>query len=265
LEGLRRHKKMKRITPDSNVLVITQEIDIISHEKAYVRMSSGCVWAYLLQDGVRVGVAFAGSSQFAVDAIAETDMGAMGESIAGDLIGVQLFIGPASLENISKNAESSDTQKQGFQNSEAFTKAIETTIDNHINGDNKKTKIDNKKDSKIFFGTDSNNKKLLLVLSEEKGLVFTYGKSVFVLGDDNLVSVSKSGVVISSKEGRQIIVGKGGVSGLDNFLDIGPIITRSVTSAMRDLKDLKSLNSMKHSMRGFPYAWDNVDDFDWED
>jgi hypothetical protein len=102
-------------------------------------------------------------------------------------------------------------------------------------------------------------------LSEEKGLVFTYGKSVFVLGDDNLVSVSKSGVVVSSKEGKQIIVGKGGVSGLDNFLDIGPIITQSVTSAMRGLKGLKSLKSMKHSMRGFPYAWENVDDFDWED
>jgi hypothetical protein len=228
-------------------------------------MSAGCVWAYLLQDGVRVGVAFAGPSRFAVDAIAETDMGAMGESITGDLAGVQLFIGATSLENISKNAESSDTQAQGFHDAGSFVQAIETTINNHLNGDNKKTKIDKKKDSKIFFGVDSNDKKLLIVLSDEKGLVFTYGKSVFVLGDDNLVSVSKSGVVVSSKEGRQIIVGKGGIIGTDNFLDIGPIVTKSVTSAMRGLKGLKSLKSMKHSFRGFPYAWDNVDDFDWED
>ncbi len=246
-------------------MVTTQEIEIISHEKAFVRLSTGCVWTYLLQDGVRVGVAFAGPSRFAVDAIAETDMGAMGESITGDLTGVQLFIGPSSLENISKTAERSDTQNQGYQDSEAFTKAIETTILDHLNGDNKKTKIDSKKDSKIFFGIDSNNKKLLLVLSEEKGLVFTYNKTVFVLGDDNLVSVSKSGVVVSNREGKQVIVGKSGVVGLDNFLDIGPIVTRSVSSAMRGLKGLKSLKSMKHTMRGFPYAWDNVDDFDWED
>jgi hypothetical protein len=86
-----------------------------------------------------------------------------------------------------------------------------------------------------------------------------------VLGDDNLVSVSKSGVVVSNREGKQVIVGKSGVVGLDNFLDIGPIVTRSVSSAMRGLKGLKSLKSMKHTMRGFPYAWDNVDDFDWED
>ena len=256
---------MKRITPDSNVMVTTQEIDIISHEKAYVRMSAGCVWSYLLQDGVRVGVAFAGPSRFAVDAIAETDMGAMGESITGELSGVQLFIGPTSLENISKKAERSNTQQQGFQNSEDFAKAIETTIHDHLNGENKKTKIDSKKDSKIFFGTDSNNKKLLLVLSEEKGLVFTYNKTVFVLGDDNLVSVSKSGVVVSNKDGKQIIVGKSGVVGLDNLVDIGPIITKSVSSAMRGLKGLKSLKSMKHTFRGFPYAWDDVDSFDWPD
>ena len=256
---------MKNLTPDRYVMVTTQEIDIISHEKAYVRMSPGCVWSYLLQDGVRVGVAFAGPSRFAVDAIAETDMGAMGESITGELSGVQLFIGPTSLENISKNAEMSDAQKQKFQDFDSFTKAIETAIHDYLNGDSKKSTIDTKKDSKILFGHDSKNKKLLLVLSEEKGLVFTYDNSVFVLGDDNLVSVSKSGVVVSNKDGKQIIVGKSGVVGLDNFLDIGPIVTQSVSSAMKGLKGLKSLKSMKHSMRGFPYAWDDVDDFDWED
>ncbi|MFW9834814.1 MAG: hypothetical protein ACFFEK_12520 [Candidatus Thorarchaeota archaeon] len=256
---------MKRITPDSNVMVTTQETDILSHEKAYVRMSAGCVWTYLLQDGVRVGVAFAGPSRFAVDAIAETDMGAMGETISGELAGVQLFIGANSLENISTAAENSDTQEQGFHDAGSFVQAIEKTIKDHLNGDNKKTKIDGKKDSKIFFGVDTNEKKLLIVVSEEKGLVFTYGKSVFVIGDDNLVSVSKSGIVVSSKEGRQLIVGKGGIVGMDNFLDIGPLVTRSVTSAMRGLKGLKSLKSMKHSFRGFPYAWEDVDDFDWED
>jgi len=256
---------MKKIIPDNSVMVTSEEIEIISHEKVYVKMSAGCLWSYLLQDGVRVGVAFVGPSCFAVDAIAETDMGAMGESIKGELSGVQLFIGATSLENISKNAERPDTQSQGYQSAESFTKAIEATIHELINGENKQTKIDSKKDSQIFFGTDSNEKKMLLVLSEDKGLVFTYGKSVFVIGDDNLVSVSKSGVVVSSKEGKQIIVGKGGIVGLDNFLDIGPIITQSVTSAMKGLKGLKSLKSMKQTMKGFPYAFDDVDSFDWED
>ena len=255
---------MKRFTTDSNVMVTTQEIELISHEKAYVRMKTGCVWAYLIEDGVRVGVAFSGPSRFAVDAIAETKMGAMGESVTGTLAGVQLFIGATSLENISKGADISDLQNQGYSNTDAFTKEVESTIEDLVNGKDTKTRIDDKKDSWILFGKDSEKKKILLVLSEKKGLVFMYGKMVYVVGDDNFVSVSKSGVVVSNSDGKQIIVGMDGVAGLDNCLDIGPIITKSVSGAMRGLKGLKSMKSMKHTMSGFP-SWDNVDDFDWKD
>ncbi|MCK5264274.1 MAG: hypothetical protein KAJ36_03050 [Candidatus Thorarchaeota archaeon] len=254
---------MKNVQPDTMAMVITQEHEIISHEKAFVKMEAGCVWVYLLENDKRVGVAYAGPSRFAVDAIAETDMGAMGESVIGSLDGIQLFIGPSSLENISKSAESSDLQNQGFQDIGAFTEDIEVTIKDHWNGDDKKTTIDSKEDSKILFGKDSEKTKVLLVLSEEKGLVFTHGKIVYVIGDDNMVSVSKSGVVITNRDGKQLIVGKGGIVGLDNLLDIGPIVTKSVAGAMRGLKGLKSMKPMIHSMGCSPY--ENVDDFDWKD
>ena len=133
---------MKNVQPDTMAMVITQEHEIISHEKAFVKMEAGCVWVYLLENDKRVGVAYAGPSRFAVDAIAETDMGAMGESVIGSLDGIQLFIGPSSLENISKSAESSDLQNQGFQDIGAFTENIEVTIKDHWNGDDKKTTID---------------------------------------------------------------------------------------------------------------------------
>ncbi len=254
---------MKNVQPDTMAMVITQEHEIISHEKAFVKMEAGCVWVYLLENDKRVGVAYAGPSRFAVDAIAETDMGAMGESVIGSLDGIQLFIGPSSLENISKSAESSDLQNQGFQDIGAFTEDIEVTIKDHWNGDDKKTTIDSKEDSKILFGKDSEKTKVLLVLSEEKGLVFTHGKIVYVIGNDNMVSVSKSGVVITNRDGKQLIVGKGGIVGLDDLLDIGPIVTKSVAGAMRGLKGLKSMKPMIHSMGCSPY--ENVDDFDWKD
>lgn len=254
---------MKNVQPDTMAMVITQEHEIISHEKAFVKMEAGCVWVYLLENDKRVGVAYAGPSRFAVDAIAETDMGAMGESVIGSLDGIQLFIGPSSLENISKSAESSDLQNQGFQDIGAFTEDVEVSIKDHWNGDDKKTTIDSKEDSKIFFGKDSEKTKVLLVLSEEKGLVFTHGKIVYVIGDDNMVSVSKSGVVITNRDGKQLIVGKGGIVGLDSLLDIGPIVTKSVAGAMRGLKGLKSMKPMIHSMGCSPY--ENVDDFDWKD
>jgi hypothetical protein len=254
---------MRKLIPDNNVMTITEDYDLISHEKAFVKMEAGCVWVYLLEDGVRVGAAFAGPSRFAVDAIAETKVGAMGESVTGSLTGVQLYIGAVPLENISKNAAGSDLQKQGFQDTQSFTSDVELAIKDQLNGDHVKTRIDQKEPAQIFLGRDSEKTKLVLVLSKKRGLVFTHGKQVFVLGDDNMVSVSKSGVVVTGKNGKQIVVGKGGIHGLDSFMDIGPIVTESVTEAMKSLKGLKSLKSMKQTMKGFPY--DNVDDFDWED
>ncbi len=252
---------MKRFTPDSTVMVTTQEIEIISHEKAYVRLEAGCVWSYLLEDGARIGVAFSGPSRFAVDAIAETKIGAIGESVTGTLVGVQLFIGPSSLENISKSADNSDLQNQEYNNADAFTKAVDSTIENLVNNKDTKTRFDIKKETWIFFGKDSSEKKILLVLSEKKGLVFIYGKLVHVVGDDNLVSVSKSRVVVSNSDGKQLIVNKDGIIGLDSCVDIGPIVTRSVAGVM---KGLKSLKSIKYGMSAFP-AFSDLDSFDWDD
>ncbi len=252
---------MKRFTPDSTVMVTTQEIEIISHKKAYVRLEAGCVWSYLLEDGARIGVAFSGPSRFAVDAIAETKIGAIGESVTGTLVGVQLFIGPSSLENISKSADNSDLQNQEYSNADAFTKAVDSTIEDLVNNKDTKTRFDIKKETWIFFGKDSSEKKILLVLSEKKGLVFIYGKLVHVVGDDNLVSVSKSGVVVSNSDGKQLIVNKDGIIGLDSCVDIGPIVTRSVAGVM---KGLKSLKSIKYGMSAFP-AFSDLDSFDWDD
>jgi hypothetical protein len=256
--------KMMKLVPDTNVMVTTEEHDIISHEKAYVRMQAGCVWVYLLEDGARVGVAFMGPSRFAVDAIAETDVGAMGESVVGTLDGVQFYVGNHSLEDTSGPATSSHLGAQGFNSAESLVSAVKVAIEDQLNGHKNKTKIDKKPTSKIFLGRDADKKSVVLVI-DGKGLVFTHGKTAFVLGDNNMVSVSKSGVAITNREGKNLIVGKGGIVGLDNFLDIGPIVTRSVSDAMKGLKSLKSMKSMKRSMRGFPYTWDDVDDFDWED
>jgi hypothetical protein len=254
---------MKDLKPNSEVMISNQEYELISHEKAYVKMDTGCLWVYLLEDDKRVGIAFVGPSSFAVDAIAETEVGAMGESVSGELSGVQLYIGAPSLENISRTAGSSDLQSKGFNDSESLIHEIESTIHDHLNGDDKTSRIDEKEHSTLFFGRDTKETKILLVLGEKNDLVFIYGKQVFVVNDDNLVSVSKSGVALTNKDGKQIIVGKGGVFGLDSLADIGQIVSDSVTAAMKGLEGLKSLKSMKRTMRN--HAYDNVDDFDWDD
>jgi hypothetical protein len=188
----------------------------------------------------------------------------MGESIVGSLKGAQFYIGPVELEDISDAASSNHLGEHGFTDVESLTKAIEQALEEQFNGEGKKAEISKKEEARFFMGRDSEKQTVILVLSDE-GLVFTHGKNVFVLGEGSTVSVSKSGVAITGPDGRNLVVGKGGVVGLDNFLDIGPIVTKSVTEAMKSLRGLKSLKSMKRSMRGWPYSWDSVDDFDWDD
>jgi hypothetical protein len=187
----------------------------------------------------------------------------MGESIKGALVGMQLYVGTSSLESISRSADVTDLQNRGFDDAKMFAEEVKSTIKARINGDHGKIRLDSKEQSELLFGLDSSETKLLLVLNRKNNLVFTYGKQVFVLNDDNVVSVNKSGVVISGEDGKQIVVGKDGIYGPDGPLDIGPIVTESVTEAMKGLKGLKSLKSMKKTMREFPYV--NVDDFDWDD
>jgi len=259
----RRGSTMKNLRPDTDVMVVTQEYEIISHEKAYVKMEAGCVWVYLLDDDQRVGIAYTGPSKFAVDAIAETSRGAIGESVVDSLDGITLFIGSTSLENISRKAENSDLREVEFTDVTTFVNEIENAINEHIHSDTKETKIDNKRDAKILFGTDPTKTKVLLVLSENDGLVFTHGKHVYVLGHDNLVSVGKSGVVITNRDGKQLIVSKGGIQGVGDYVDIGSIVSESITGAMKSLKGLKGMKSGMR--RAGSYGYDNVDDFDWKD
>ena len=254
---------MKNLRPDNNVMVVTQEYDIISHEKAYARMEAGCIWVYLLEEDQRVGIAYGGPSKFAVDAIAETSRGAIGESVMGSLEGISLFIGPASLENISRQAEDSDLKALEFNDTTAFIDDIENAISEYIHSDTKETKIDNRRDAKILFGTDTEKIKVLLVLSESEDLVFTHGKHVYVVGADNIVSAGKSGVVITNRDGKQFIVDNSGIIGLGDYVDICPIVSKSITGAMKGLKGLKG---MKDGMRrASSFGYDNVDDFDWKD
>lgn len=253
---------MKDIVPDTNVMVTTTEHDLISHEKAYVKMDTGCVWTYLLHDGVRVGIAFLGSAHFAVDAIAETSVGAIGESVTGTLEGIQLYLGKNDLESLSRPASTEDLKAHEFNDSDAFTKAVNSAIKAEINGDLDR-KFDVDTHTCVFIGKDSDNKTVILVVKEGADIVFTHGKTVFVVGKENLVSVSKSGVVITRPGGRDIVIGKGGIHGLDNLVDIGPIVTQSVNQAMDGLRGLKSLKSIKKSRRNHQY--DDLDSFDWDD
>ncbi len=249
-----------KLTTDDKVMKNTNYFEIISHEKALVTLEPGCVWSYLKEDNENVGIAFAGPSRFAVDAIMETEYGAKGQSVSGNLSGIQVFIGRSSLESVSDSVSNSQLVQAGFKDMAAFKDAVEVKL-HDMNSGKGKIELSEPSDSGVFLGQDEGEKKIVLVAKEDN-LVFTYDKTVFTLGGDNMVSVTDSGVVIRKQGCRDLVIDKHGISGLEELRHIGPAVQQAVNSAMRGIKKFKDVRIVADR---FPRAWDNVDDFDWDD
>ena len=249
-----------KLNIDDKVMKTSTSFEIVSHEKALVTLEPSCVWSYLKEDNENIGIAFTGPSRFAVDAIMETEYGAKGESVSGNLSGIQVFIGRSSLESASDSASNNDIVEAGFKDEAAFKDAVETKLYD-MNSGRGKIELSEPSDSGVFLGQDEDEKKIVLVAKEDN-LVFTYDKTVFTLGGDNMVSVTKSGVVIRKRDCRDLVIDRHGISGLEELRHIGPAVQQAVSTAMCGIKKFKDVRIVADR---FPRAWDNVDDFDWDD
>ncbi|MGY5861757.1 MAG: hypothetical protein RTU09_05240 [Candidatus Thorarchaeota archaeon] len=252
---------MKDIKIDETIMETTSKTNLVDHKKALVTLEPGCAWVYLKENSERIGVAFAGPSHFAVDAITETGQGAVGESIAGSLGGIQVYIGKVKLDNTSRTGSSEALAGVGYNSIESFHQDIDSKIGS-INGKDKHERVKIESDGNIFLGMDNQEKKVLLVTKEDD-LVFTYDKRVFVVGEDGKhVSITKEGVAVIEPDGRSIVIDRDGIRGLDSLehlANFGDTISSAIYEGMRGLKGLKGLKAIK-DLKG-----DWAADFDWDD
>ena len=255
---------MSQLKTDEQVMKIDQSTELISHDKAYVKVDAGCLWTYLYLDERKVGIAFCGASNYAVDAITETDDGAVGTSVSGELKGVQLYLGKTNFESISSSVTIDDFLGVGLDSQESFIQEINSRIDK-IRKKDGQIKI-SEHDGHILMGTDSEEESLVLVIKDDS-LVFTHDKTTYVTSESGSVSVDKSSVYIGGSNGRSMAITKHGIYGLEGLRelralkDIGPSIGRAIAKSMKHIK------SAKHSYKGFKHSrvWDDVDSFDWDD
>ena len=91
---------MKNLKTDGPVMFTEGSHELISTDKALLTLTEGVAWVRVVNNGDRVGIAFAGPSRLAVDAIAETDAGAVGRSVVTRLEGMQLFLGETQIERL---------------------------------------------------------------------------------------------------------------------------------------------------------------------
>ncbi len=252
---------MNELKTEGPVMVTTRSHELISHEKAVLELKDGCAWVYLAHKGEKQGIAFAGPSRLAVDAITETEAGASGESVTAMLQGIQIYLGETGLEELSREARESDVDALGFDGSTGFIDDVTAAIRDKVNGGGDK-QIQHQEGS-LLLGTDSHSKSIVLAVGK-KGLAFVYDENVFAVGDEQLVHVGRTGVRVRGRQARPIIVCSDGIMGLEALEKIGPAVGAVISGALESLASLKPWKSLK-AMRSMPPVWDNVDDFDWDD
>ena len=252
---------MQGIRPEGPVMTTTIPYNLVSHDKAIVDLETGCAWVHLMEGDRRVGIAFAGPSRFAVDAITETEMGVLGKSVTTTLDGVQLYLGETAIETASGEAKDSDIGSLGFDGTTGFLDAVDVAIQDKVNGHGRTHLV--RSEGEVLLGTDIHSKPIVLVL-EDKDLVFVYDENVFSVGGKETVHVDKSGVRIGQREGKTLMISKDGIEGLEGLEHVGSIVEAAVSGALSGLSAIKPWKSLK-AVRRLPYAWDDVDEFDWDD
>jgi len=231
-------------THDQTVMTTSSTLDLISHEKANVKVEPGCAWTYLLHDGERVGVAYSGPSKFAIDAITETCTGAVGRSVSGSLKGIQIYIGKTAIENVSGSASDNVLKACGYADAPAFLHAVDDAIEHRLNG-GRKVRIAKQNDAILL--AQSEQGKPITLLVRPSGIVFMKDSNVFVEEDGRTVSLGKSGVAIRNKDGRSIVLAGDGIMGLDELGRIGPMVDRAMgmicgPSSHRMFRDLHHMS-----------------------
>jgi len=252
---------MQGMRPEGPVMTTTTPYKLVSHDKAIVDLETGCAWVHLVEGNRRVGIAFAGLSRFAVDAIEETEVGALGKSVTTTLDGVQLYLGETAIETASRKAKDSDIGTLGFDGRDGFSDAVDAAIEDKVNGHGRTHLVQS--EGNVFLGTDIHSKPIVLVI-KGKDLVFVYDENVFSVGEKETVHVDKSGVRIGQREGKTLMISKDGIKGLEGLEHVGSIVEAAVSGALSGLSAIKPWKSLK-AVRRLPYAWDDVDEFDWDD
>jgi len=210
------------------VYVIDTTYQVITNKSALVEMSPGCVWLPLTIEGQRRGIAFIGDSRFAVDAIAETDDGAVGKSVSGMLKGIQVYLGQSDPTGISRPASDDEIRRVGHENKQVLVVAVKSDLENRF----KHTQIkQTDKEGDVFFGYDSNDTTILLVCKADN-LVFTHGKDVHVIGHEGSFNVDGRKVEIGNRHGRRLILTHDSTRDLEGLEDLGAFIDETVSGAL---------------------------------
>ena len=186
----------------------TEALTLLQTERGIIKTGKNTLAIPLKLDDQRKGYIFHGQGRLLIDAIVETDEGAVGKSIEKELNEPFLMLGDTEeIQQHLTKASEENLAEMGHKNQQGFEDKAEDLCDRFFTG-----KVHSHKgldeDHGLIFAFQNEARKLDILLAKGSKLVYTTTDMVFVSNENKVVLKSPGEVVVSSN-GKSVIINKG--------------------------------------------------------
>lgn len=190
---------------DEEVLKATEDMKLWQTEKGIIEISSSTLGTAIKLDNRRKGYVFHGHGKLLLDAIVETEEGAIGKSIEKELNESFLMLG--DIEEIQQHltkASKEDLSKMGYENQQGFIARAEDLCDQFFK---KRVHYDKRfnGDYGLIFAFLNEAGKLDILVAKGSKLVYKAMDMLFVSNEGKVVLKSQ-GEVVCKKNGKSVII-----------------------------------------------------------
>lgn len=186
----------------------SDDVTLWSNDRGKVEIAADTLAVEVVRDGRPCGYIFHGRGRLLLDAIVETERGAVGEPVERVLDEPFLMLGRLEGEQQHlKDPGPEDFRKWGYENQNEFVARAEKLRDTFFDGSTCRHSRPERlrENGTCVFAFPNNQDQLDILLAEDSNLVYTATDRVFVKKGDKMVLTSR-GCVAVAKPGKSVLV-----------------------------------------------------------
>jgi len=192
----------------STVSKVIEEITLWQTERGIIEISQNTLAVPITLDDEVKGYVFHGHGRLLLDAIAETEKGAVGKSIEKELDELFIMLGDKEkIEEYLTATDEEDFTRMGYEDEKGFITRAEDLCDQFFGTRRWDSHQFFHKDHGLIFAFPNRAKRLDILVTKGSKLIYKTTDIVFVSNENKIVLKSPSETVVSSK-GKLLVINK---------------------------------------------------------
>jgi hypothetical protein len=186
----------------------TKDLTLWTHARGKVEIAEDTLAAEVILNDQPFGYVFHGHGTLLLDAIVETERGAVGSSVERTLDEPFLMLRRRAGEHQHlRESEPEDFPKCGYENQDAFVAKAEALLDTFFEGSTCGGRHAERLGDKgtCVFAFPNHKGRLDILLAKDASLVYTAQDRVFVMKGEKMVLTSRGRVAIA-KPGKSVLI-----------------------------------------------------------